>query len=121
MTAALFPLGPSLRRAALAALLLFAQVLSPSLALGMVRAGPAMALCRADGAASPLPDPVQHHNGCAVCPACQAPLPVLSGVPALPVPPVLHLGRAGLPSVAPPPPQARRLDAQPRGPPASAV
>lgn len=111
--------SPSLRRAVLAALLLFAQAVSPSLALGMVRAGPAMVVCRADGTSGTLPDPAQHQGGCAFCPACQAPSPVLAGAPMLPAPPVLRLGQSAFPSVTPAPPQAPRLDAWPQGPPSA--
>lgn len=122
MTAILPRPDYALRRMVLAAVLLFAQLVSPAMALGMLQAaGPVTAVCRADGTVDTMPEQQGQHATCAVCPACHAPSPVLSGPPQLPAPPALHVARAAMPPVASAPPHPRRLDAQPRGPPASPV
>lgn len=110
-------LAHAIRRSLLAAALLVLQLVSPALALGAL-ANTATVICRAegrtDGQAPPGPD---HHPGCVLCPAHAAPAPLLASPAVFPAPRMTAVAAPALP-VADQPARARRVLAQPRGPPA---
>ncbi len=108
----------------LAALLLFARLIAPSLA--MERADPALqAICHTVPSDHlPAQGDGSDHRDCLLCPAChlvtQAALPAREGpAPPRPSAVAIGIGTASPPSIAPP--SRVRSAAQPTGPPAASV
>ncbi|MDT7951557.1 MAG: hypothetical protein RQ966_08645 [Acetobacteraceae bacterium] len=104
-----------------AALVLFARLVAPAMAMPNDFGGPAIPICHA-AASGKAPGSTDHpgQHECLLCPACHLVAHAALPMPASPGVPVPTLAAIGIAAPLPPatgPPSAIRATAQPTGPP----